>query len=157
MQDRINILGTEYKIETHKISEDEKLKKNHWAGYCDEELKIIVIADMNETEYFDFDEKGQETYRKNTLRHEILHAFLNESGLSDSASIPSCGWAKNEEMVDWFAIQSPKIFLVYTELGLVETANMSITYHGDGGSISVGTISADRVQAPALVAESAMI
>lgn len=116
----VNILGTEYTIETHKISEDETMKNNHWCGYCDEEQKLIVVADMAEKEFMDIPTAyGQEHCRKRTLRHEITHAFLNESGLSDDASTPACGWAKNEEMVDWFAIQSPKIFKVFTELGLL--------------------------------------
>ena len=65
-------------------------------------------------------------WKKLTLRHEILHAFLFESGL-DAGSIATYGpWANNEEMVDWFAIQSPKIFKVYSELGLVDTPVPSI-------------------------------
>ena len=32
---------------------------------------------------------------------------------------PSGGWAKNEEMVDWFAIQSPKIFKLFEKEGLI--------------------------------------
>ena len=119
MKDKVNILGTEYKIETHKISEDEYLEKNRLAGYCGEESKLIVLADMSEQKYFDIDEKEQEIYRKRTLRHEIIHAFLNESGLSDSASTPSGAWAKHEEMIDWFAIQTPKIFAVYKELDIL--------------------------------------
>jgi hypothetical protein len=116
----VNILGTEYRIETHKISEDSFMKENKYAGYCGEEEKLIVIADMSEKEYFpDMDENSQKTYRNKTLRHEIFHAFLNESGLSDNASVPNCGWAKNEEMVDWFAIQSPKIFNVFQELDIL--------------------------------------
>lgn len=116
---KVNILGTEYKIEVHKISEDEYLEKNHLAGYCGEESKIIVLADVSEQKYFDIDEKEQEIYRKRTLRHEIIHAFLNESGLSDNASTPSGAWAKHEEMIDWFAIQTPKIFAVYKELDIL--------------------------------------
>ena len=116
----VNILGTEYRIETHKISEDETMKNNQWSGYCDEEQKLIVVADMTEKQYVDIDSaEGREQYRKKTLRHEITHAFLNESGLSDSASIPACAWAKHEEMVDWFAIQSPKIFKVFQELEIM--------------------------------------
>lgn len=65
-------------------------------------------------------EKAQEAYRKKTLRHEIMHAFLNESGLSDDSNRFDGAWAKNEEMVDWFAIQSPKIFKVFVELGILE-------------------------------------
>lgn len=120
MEKTVNILGTEYRIETHKISEDETMKNNQWSGYCDEEKKLIVVADMTEKPYVDIDSaEGQEQYRKKTLRHEITHAFLNESGLSDSASIPTCAWAKYEEMVDWFAIQSPKIFKVFQELDIL--------------------------------------
>ena len=95
-------------------------KKNRLAGYCGEESKLIVIADMSEKKYFPcMDEKEQETYRKKTLRHEIMHAFLNESGLSDSSNRFDSAWAKNEEMVDWFAIQPPKIFKVYSELDIL--------------------------------------
>ena len=118
---KVNILGTEYRIETHKVSEDEYLEKNRLAGYCEEDSKLIVIADMSEEKYFsDMNEKEKELYRKRTLRHEIMHAFLNESGLSDSSNRFDSAWAKNEEMVDWFAIQSPKIFKVFVELGILE-------------------------------------
>ena len=113
---KVNVLGTEYTIETHKVSEDEYLKKHNYSGYCCEELKLIVIADMSEEEFFsDMTTQEQETYRKRILRHELTHAFLNESGLSDSASIPNCGWAKSEEMIDWIAIQFPKMLQVFKE------------------------------------------
>nr|DAM62226.1 MAG TPA: hypothetical protein [Caudoviricetes sp.] len=117
---KVNILGTEYTIETHKVSKDSYLEENSLAGYCGEESKLIVIADMSEKKYFsDMDEKEQEEYRKRTLRHEIMHAFLNESGLSSSSNRYDGAWAKNEEMVDWFAIQSPKIFELYESLGIL--------------------------------------
>ena len=84
---KIDILGTEYRIETHKASEDSYMEEKGLAGYCEEENKLIVVADMSEEKYFvGMDEKAQETYRKKTLRHEIMHAFLNESGLSDSSN-----------------------------------------------------------------------
>ena len=116
----INVLGTEYQIKTQKISEDNYLKENNLAGYCGEEEKLIVVADMSEKEYFgEMSEQGQKNYRKKTLRHEIIHAFLNESGLSDSTNVPTCAWAKNEEMIDWIAIQSPKIFKIFQELDIL--------------------------------------
>lgn len=115
---KANILGTEYKIEIHKVSENDYLREHRLAGYCAEEGKLIVVADMSEKEYFpNMDEQEQEIYRKKTLRHEIIHAFLNESGLSDSSSTPDGGWARHEEMIDWFAIQSPKIFQAFKEVG----------------------------------------
>ena len=121
MSKKVNILGTTYKIETHKISEDNYLERNNWAGYCNEEIKEIIIADMSEEKYFPcMNDAEKESYRRKTLRHECIHAYLNESGLSASADVPNCGWAKHEEMVDWFAIQSPKIFRTFRELGILE-------------------------------------
>lgn len=119
--EKVNILGTEYRIEIHKVSEDSFMEEKGLAGYCEEENKLIVVADMSEEKYFvGMDEKAQETYRKKTLRHEIMHAFLNESGLSDDSNRFDGAWAKNEEMVDWFAIQSPKIFKVFEKLGILD-------------------------------------
>lgn len=125
---KINILGTEYRIETHKVSEDSYLEEKGLAGYCAECSKVIVVADMSEEKYFPYmDETEKEAYRKRTLRHEIMHAFLNESGLSDSSNQYGGAWAKNEEMVDWFAIQSPKIFKVYSELGIIDASTPNIS------------------------------
>lgn len=117
---KIDILGTEYRIEIHKVSEDSYMKEKDLAGYCEEENKLIVVADMSEEKYFvGMDEKAQETYRKKTLRHEIMHAFLNESGLSDSSNRFDGAWAKNEEMVDWLAIQAPKIFSTFKKMNIL--------------------------------------
>ena len=52
------------------------------------------------------------------LRHEIVHAYLYESGLRENSE-KQYAWADNEEMVDWFAIQGPKIFKTYKELGVL--------------------------------------
>lgn len=141
---KINVLGTEYTIETHKTSEDKYLKDNNLGGYCAEDDKMIVVADLSEKEYFyEMNEKEKETYRKKILRHEIVHAFLNESGLSDSANQYDGAWAKNEEMVDWFAIQSPKIFKVYQELGILDLHTPDLQFSVDGPDGNLQRISAD--------------
>lgn len=41
--------------------------------------------------------------QKQTIRHEIVHAFFSESGLADSGLSFDGAWCKNEELVDWFA------------------------------------------------------
>jgi hypothetical protein len=116
MKDFVNILGTEYKIEVHKTSDDDELKENNWGGYCNGILKLIVLADTSEDEFYKYcNDKEKELIRKDTLRHELVHAFLNESGLSTNTLQYSGGWAKNEEMIDWIASQSPKIFKVFKE------------------------------------------
>lgn len=45
-------------------------------------------------------------FKETTIRHELIHAFLYESGLNGST------WSDNEDMVDWFANQIPKIEMV---------------------------------------------
>lgn len=114
---KINILGTEYQIEFRKEDEDATLKT--YNGYCDVTVKLIVVlAEPNkecDCEDFSF-------IQKKTLRHEIIHAFLMESGLFNNTYNVETGWASNEEMVDWFAIQSPKIFKVYSELELIDAS-----------------------------------
>ena len=113
----VNILGTEYKIEIRKISEDKILKENNYSGYCCDDEPLIIIADANEEEYFvDYTKEEKKLFYKKVLRHELIHAFLNESGLQVSANRYDGAWARNEEMVDWFAIQSPKIFNLFREL-----------------------------------------
>lgn len=68
-----------------------------------------------------FTHDGTETlvvYSKKTLRHEITHAFLFESGLEDNSN-EADAWARNEEMVDWIAFQGPKIYAAWQEAGAI--------------------------------------
>lgn len=55
-------------------------------------------------------------YQKKVLRHEIVHAFLYERGLWQNSYGSKC-WAQNEEMVDWIAIQEPKLNRAFKEAG----------------------------------------
>jgi hypothetical protein len=47
------------------------------------------------------------------MRHELIHAFLFESGLD------CCSWADKEEIVDWIAIQFPKLQNVFEQINVV--------------------------------------
>ncbi len=111
----INVLGTEYTI-IEINEESEKRLKTTW-GFCDFNTKQIYInEDINkETEESC---KNLEYFKKKVIRHEIIHAFLYESGLHENSS-DIRAWAENEEMVDWFAIQSPKIFKIFNELNIL--------------------------------------
>lgn len=111
---KINILGTEYVIEHRSYKKDKRLKQLD--GYTDISSKLIVIE--NDYEDRDLSIEKIELYKNKVLRHEIIHAFLYESGL-DCNSNESYHWAENEEMVDWFAIQSPKIFKIYKKLNIL--------------------------------------
>lgn len=116
----INILGTCYVIEKHAKSEDDYLKNHNLLGYYNDFGRKIIVKDLSDDEAFEYlNEEEKESLMKETLRHEIIHAFLNESGLRYDAKESFGPWTQNEEMIDWFAIQSPKIFKVYEELKLL--------------------------------------
>lgn len=113
---KVNILGTEYRIYLDK-SEEEEPRLTDLAGVTDYTTKeIFVYKGVLDTDNTNGNNKV--CYQHKILRHEIIHAFLYESGLNENSRISS-RWAENEEMVDWFAIQSPKIFKVYKELGIL--------------------------------------
>lgn len=112
MMKKINILGTEYTVEYKTNNQDDILKEAN--GYCDITSKRIVI--LSEERSSDEIDDFQYLQRK-TLRHEVIHAFIFESGLFTNTYCVDGGWAKNEEMVDWIAIQFPKIQKVFVELG----------------------------------------
>lgn len=108
MDRTISILGTEYKIIIQSQDENEKLKE--CLGLCEHYSKKIVLSDMKEEEKDVMCVENLEALKKKILRHEIIHAFFGESGLRANSD-----YAENEELVDWIAIQAPKIFKAFTE------------------------------------------
>lgn len=117
MQDfKVNILGSEWSV---KFGSKEKYPNlAEMDGYTDPSTREIVVDDMKASQGQIGVKADLESYQKQVVRHEIIHAFLLESGLGSSSNSAD-GWAMNEEMVDWFAIQSPKIFKVFSELELM--------------------------------------
>lgn len=116
----VNILGTEYTIEKRAYVDDPLFEKEGILGYCESYMQLIVICDMlSHEKYKDEPQEAKIACEKETLRHEITHAFLNESGLRQCSHGMECGWSKDDEIVDWFAIQSPKIFKVFQELDIL--------------------------------------
>ena len=115
---KLNILGTEYAVVVKKYDEDEASARLNIDGYCDGLIKKIVVCDM--ATYKGWEHEPAETIeaaQRETLRHEIVHAFFNESGLASSSFGIEGPWAKNEEMVDWIALQGPKIYKVWEDAG----------------------------------------
>lgn len=114
---RISVLGTDYIIRFVEHGQDEYMDKNGFAGYCDAAAhEITILLLKTHDEWKDEPESTIDFNQKCTLRHELTHAFLNESGLQWNSLTTDQAWAKNEEMVDWFAIQSPKIFRLFQEI-----------------------------------------
>ena len=96
----ISILGEQWEVRIRKEEEEERLKDCD--GFTDWTARVIVIGDRREGATLRFPVE----YMKKVLRHEIVHAVFRESGLGESMY-----WGiQNEEMlVDWIAIQLPKI------------------------------------------------
>lgn len=110
-----NILGTKYVIK-FKCENDEPRLYDNW-GFCDFHTKEIYIRDDIDMETKDSC-KNLIDFKNKVIRHEILHAFLYESGLRENSK-KSAAWAENEEMIDWFAIQIPKIVQIYKKLNIL--------------------------------------
>lgn len=104
----MNILGVEYEIIKKATKGKYKIIGDN-DGLCDFTTKKILIADMPVT---DETMQNMDEWEKKVIRHEVIHAFLFESGLD----VCSKHGSRNEELVDWLAIQSPKIFEIFKAL-----------------------------------------
>lgn len=114
MIEKVNVLGTDYEI-IKKSEEEEPYLKEH-DGFCSSFLKEIVILDLNKVKQWDDEPQVvRDMSMKETTRHEIVHAFFNESGLRESSNHCEKAWPKNEEMVDWIALQFPKMLKAFQE------------------------------------------
>lgn len=102
---KVKILGTEYTIKTASRDSDEKLE--NCDGYVDTTTKEIVVDTMVPKRMSLSDLDG---YKRKVVRHEVVHAFLFESGLAHNS------WARDEEIIDWMALQFPKMAEVFEKL-----------------------------------------
>lgn len=109
---KVNILGAIYTIKEQSESENELLKGCD--GYCDWTTKEIVVEREMNGNLADM-----EVYIRKVLRHEIVHAFLLESGLNECSGYTDA-WAMNEAMVDWIARMGQKIHDAWKEAGALD-------------------------------------
>lgn len=77
---KINVLGTEYKYFYKCVNQDEKLRECD--GYCDSSMKHIVVCDLAVDNMTVGDVMAHEN---KVFLHEVVHAFLFESGLSGNS------------------------------------------------------------------------
>lgn len=103
----VNILGTEYTVARSREGLPYDID-----GECDETVNRIRIDDFSDCREEIGRKENLDVQFKKNLRHEIIHAFLFESGLAENSE-----WAQNEELVDWIAIQAPKLIKAWQEAG----------------------------------------
>lgn len=109
---KIDVLGTEYTIQEKAIDEDVLLANSD--GYCDKTAHQIVIAAKDD----DCDLSDFKAYQRKVLRHELIHAFLFESGLHENWEHKPSG--HDETYVDWIATQFPKLVRAFKAAGCLE-------------------------------------
>ena len=90
----LKINGLDWRIMLTSSNHPQLMRPNgsFTLGCCNNKNKTIYIV-----------EGLNRTYFKKVLCHELVHAFLFESGLGGES------WANNEELVDWIAFQFPKM------------------------------------------------
>ncbi len=112
---KVHVLGSDWLISFMSCEQDKQLKIND--GYCDHTTRHIVIRKYDRPPKPE-QLQDMDVHEKQILRHEIVHAFLFESGLgNDSAKAKA--WAANEEMIDWIAFQHEKLHKAFEEAGAV--------------------------------------
>lgn len=106
MQNTINILGTEY-----KISDEENLARTNRDGECLVYAKEIHIRKTEDLLEDTANDELKSARKTEVLRHELWHSMFFHSGLED--------YCDNEQLVDFLAKQSPKIFKIFQELNIL--------------------------------------
>ena len=104
---KVNVLGTDYTICIRSEEDDESLS-DFTQGYCEFYSKKIIVKSIDENNKHIYE--NIEEYQQKVIRHELVHAFLHESGLDSNSE-----WARNEELVDWIALQFDKMSLAFDE------------------------------------------
>lgn len=104
----IDILGTAYDV---AYIDKPPQGLDDCAGYIDPTAREIrIVRQVPELGAV----KDLRNLERQTLRHEIIHAYLHECGLAHN-SMSVDAWAVNEEMVDWFAAMASRMIKTFKE------------------------------------------
>lgn len=102
MKKQTTVCGVKYSIEYLTDEQDKDLIKAN--GYCDTVRKRIVV-----------DKAIDNDIRVDTLRHELIHAFLWECGMEK--------WSYNEMLVEFLHNQLPKIVELCVDMDVLPCNN----------------------------------
>lgn len=96
--EKVNILGTEYKIRHETEKENPNLSDA--SGLCEWWSKELLLdfSDLSDSQTM----RNIDEYKKKVLRHEMLHAFFFEAGHEKD-------WGRDEDLVNSLAVLMPKI------------------------------------------------
>ena len=105
MRLRINVLGTEYTVRR----DTEECRKYGGDGLQDRFKKEIIL--MRNADLMDGcdDEEVRATYERQVIRHELIHAFMFESGMDK--------YGQDEDLVQMLAVLWPRINEAMEKMG----------------------------------------
>lgn len=113
MRMTVSVLGTIYNVIDGNEETCPQLAECD--GFTDTTTKTITVNDMSRFDGAEGYVGDANAVRRRVKRHEVIHAFFEESGLATESE-----FARNEELVDWIALQFPKIARAFAELGILE-------------------------------------
>ena len=104
---KVSVLGTEYTIRVAKPSDCIECD-----GWCDFSTKEVFVKDF---EPDPMSMANLEWYTEKVLRHELVHAFMYESGRHCNSN-----FGMDEELVDFIAIMFPKMLSTFKEANALD-------------------------------------
>lgn len=104
----VKILGTDYEIVQNASDEVYPYLKDNDA-YIDYSNKTIYIQPITKENGYNW--ANLKAHEKRTMRHEIVHGFMHESGLDINSD-----WGRDESLIDWIALQFPKMLQAFIEI-----------------------------------------
>lgn len=98
----INILGQPYEFKRDDLNNPELAQADGVCKIFDKEITV------REKKYLSGDSDKAKTYREeHVVRHELIHAFAEESGVS---------YGDDEDLVDWIAHIIPHVNKAFDQL-----------------------------------------
>ena len=102
----VTILGQDYDFQEIAAKTDTRMTGVD--GYCDGYGKIIRV-DNDYNDNYPTNAADLAAYKRQVMRHEIIHAFFEESGLEK--------YKGDETIVDWIAKQFLKMEKAFQQVG----------------------------------------
>jgi hypothetical protein len=109
----VSILGTEYILHICPSSKDKRFEELNCAGFCDESTHELFVSNLTDPKEKVSVSDSMYCIRV-AIRHEMVHAFLYESGLGSDWEHKEFG--HEETTVDWIARKLPAMYEAYLKI-----------------------------------------
>lgn len=104
------ILGAVYTLHIWPETADPRFEELNCSGFCDQTTRELFVSNLVSSNKKPTVADVRYTIR-HAIKHEMVHAFMFESGLGEDWVHAECG--QEETTVDWIARQLEKIHDTY--------------------------------------------